>query len=141
MTLENQGFLFTRCTRCNHDMLRTVGSDDAKWRSVPAGFRVDWGKVDLRAFEDPSWIARSWRAALAVVTTIDLLVSSLWWGVMDGVHALRCAAKDMSVATRRALRIGAEPLDPSWNLAVHGPAKRRTAANDLGFAHGQRLVA
>jgi hypothetical protein len=127
-------------------MLRTVGSDDAKWRSVPAGFRVDWGKVDLRAFEDPSWFARTWRAALAIGTTGDLLVSSLWWGMVDTVHAVRCGGKDVLAATRRVIRVRAAPMKPRWNLSVNitvnrDEARMARAANDLGFAHGQRLAA
>ena len=124
-------------------MLRTVGSE-AKWRSVPAGFRVDWGKVDLRTFEDPSWFTRKWRATLAVFTTIDLVVSSVWWSLVDTVNAVRCGGKDIFAATRRVIRVRAAPIKPRWNLSVNITVNRHAqmaAANDLGFVRGHRLAA
>ncbi|MFL9839460.1 hypothetical protein ABS767_00670 [Sphingomonas sp. ST-64] len=34
----NEGYFFTRCTRCGRDMMRA----DGPWRSVPRKYRVAW---------------------------------------------------------------------------------------------------
>jgi len=36
--VRNQGFEFSRCRRCGRDLIRS----NAKWTTVPAGFRVVW---------------------------------------------------------------------------------------------------
>lgn len=36
--IRNQGFEFSRCRRCGRDLIRS----NAKWTTVPAGFRVVW---------------------------------------------------------------------------------------------------
>ena len=36
--IRNQGFGFSRCLRCGHDMVRSKRA----WRAVPKGFRVVW---------------------------------------------------------------------------------------------------
>jgi hypothetical protein len=35
---RNQGLYFSRCARCERDMVRSLAS----WRAVPRGFRVVW---------------------------------------------------------------------------------------------------
>lgn len=38
---RNQGFAFSRCRRCNRDMIRsTNAASSSNWRVVPPGFRV-----------------------------------------------------------------------------------------------------
>ncbi|MDO7842587.1 hypothetical protein [Sphingomonas immobilis] len=121
-------------------MLRTVGSETT-WRSVPAGFRIDWGKVDMRSFQDPSWIVRKWRAVTAMFTTLDLLVSSLWWTVVDVINAVRCTIKDAYAAARRR----PQAPDPLWSLPPAGMNRHAAAmaavANDFGYARKPRLAA
>lgn len=34
----NEGYFFTRCTRCGRDMMRA----DGPWRTVPSKYRVVW---------------------------------------------------------------------------------------------------
>jgi hypothetical protein len=36
--VRNQGFEFSHCRRCGRDLIRS----NAKWTTVPAGFRVVW---------------------------------------------------------------------------------------------------
>ncbi len=36
--VRNQGFEFSRCRRCGRDLIRS----NAKWTTVPTGFRVVW---------------------------------------------------------------------------------------------------
>lgn len=48
----NQGFAFSRCTRCGRDMMRSHG----RWRRAPRGFRIVW-KRRTAAKSDPAQLA------------------------------------------------------------------------------------
>ena len=45
--VRNQGFGFSRCLRCGHDMVRSKRA----WRAVPRGFRVVWRRGTPRQAE------------------------------------------------------------------------------------------
>jgi hypothetical protein len=56
--MENQGFAFSRCRRCQHDLVRSLNSSGDSWREVPAGFRVAWRDVDTSMFAELSRAGR-----------------------------------------------------------------------------------
>ena len=49
---RNQGFEFSKCLRCSRDMIRSADSPEAKWRTVPGGFRVDWKNTDIHQLQN-----------------------------------------------------------------------------------------
>ncbi|MEG8043197.1 hypothetical protein QP164_10825 [Sphingomonas sp. LR59] len=145
LVLENQGFLFSRCQRCRHDLIRSapsvVGSAGDSWTGVPEGLRVAWRSADVSAFDQPSWVRQSLRrmrergqqSATAVSDAAQVALAVVGW------HATNAArrAKDTTLAAyrsgRRVIRLPrpARPphagiviinltmnRDPSWQDAV-----------------------
>ncbi|TCQ10709.1 hypothetical protein [Sphingomonas sp. PP-CC-3A-396] len=145
LVLENQGFLFSRCQRCRHDLIRSapsvVGSAGDSWTGVPEGLRVAWRSADVSAFDQPSWIRQSLRrirergqqSATAVSDAAQVALAVVGWHATDAARR----AKDTTLAAyrsgRRVIRLPrpARPphagiviinltmnRDPSWQDAV-----------------------
>ncbi len=145
LALENQGFLFSRCQRCRHDLIRSapsvVGLAGDSWTGVPEGLRVAWRSADVSAFDQPSWVRQSWRrmrergqqSATAVSDAAQVALAVVGWHATDAARR----AKDTTLAAyrsgRRVIRLPrpARPphagiviinltmnRDPSWQDAV-----------------------
>ncbi|TCP99982.1 hypothetical protein C8J46_102123 [Sphingomonas sp. PP-F2F-A104-K0414] len=145
LVLENQGFLFSRCQRCRHDLIRSapsvVGSAGDSWTGVPEGLRVAWRSADVSAFDQPSWVRQSLRrmrergqqSATAVSDAAQVALAVVGWHASDAARR----AKDTTLAAyrsgRRVIRLPrpARPphagiviinltmnRDPSWQDAV-----------------------
>ncbi len=147
LVLENQGFLFSRCQRCRHDLIRSArlaaGSEAAdSWTSVPEGFRVAWRSADVSAFDQPSWLQQSWarmrergqKSATALTDAAHVAVAVVGWHASDAARR----AKDTTLAayrsSRRVIRLPRPPRpshagvviinvtlnrDQSWRDSVH----------------------
>ena len=131
--LENQGFRFSRCTRCCQDMIRSAIAEGGDWKPVPAGFRVAWGSVDLTMFEHQSRVA----ARVAALRQSVQGVAS--------VTRIGCAAacQQMGDRVRRIGKRVTTRLSPSPRIIRHRQPKllkRRwsvvfelTVRRDIGF--------
>jgi len=119
-SVTNQGFQFSRCARCNHDMIRSTASLGAKWKPVPEGFRVDWGATDMAAFDKKPWIVAravaAHNAVAMVVSAIRIGVSVLLWRMVDGLRGSDRHARRSRDAAGRVIRVS-QPK-PNWNVSV-----------------------
>ena len=86
LAFRNQGFEFSKCRRCSRDMIRSAESSEAKWRTVPAGFRVDWKNTDTNQ------LLNSHRASAVQTNTMippllgdfmHVTTALLYWRVRD----------------------------------------------------------
>lgn len=120
VSVANQGFQFSRCARCRHDMIRSTASIEAKWKPVPEGFRVDWRATDLAAFDHKP---RAAQRVLAMTTGVALIasairigVSVLLWRMVDTLRGSDRYARRARDAAGRVIRV-AQPK-PNWNVSV-----------------------
>lgn len=84
--LCNQGFAFSKCRRCGHDMIRSVESPETKWRTVPAGFRVAWKNIGIEQAKRGDRIANARRASENASLIFDFLYiapAALYWTARD----------------------------------------------------------
>jgi len=119
-SVENQGFHFSRCIRCGHDMIRSATSLSAQWRPVPDGFRVDWGTTDLTAFRRRSPIAvrivAAWDAVIGAIIAVRATLSLLLWRMVDALRGSTRRDADALDAAGRPL--GMSGSQRNWNLSV-----------------------
>ena len=126
LVLENQGFLFSRCQRCRHDLIRSARppSESApadSWTGVPDGLRVAWRSTDVTAFDQPSWRQRSLQQVRdhgrdMVVTVSDVAhvaVAVVGWHGVDAARRIKAAALATYQSGRRVLRLP-HPTRPSY---------------------------
>lgn len=84
--LRNQGFAFSRCRRCGRDMIRSLGSSETTWRTVPAGFRVDWKNAGVnRALDDcrRTSLPRRDMGSSLVADFLRITTAALYWKIRD----------------------------------------------------------
>ena len=130
LVLENQGFLFSRCQRCRHDLIRSarlaVGvaagsatvsapapSAGDRWTSVPEGLRVAWRSADVSAFDRPSWLQHSWTriryrgqwSATALNDAAHVAVAMIGWHASDAARRARASTLAAYRSSRRVIRL------------------------------------
>jgi len=108
VVLENQGFLFSRCKRCQRDLVCSV-SGPPSWRAVPDGFRVAWRETDLSVFEHASLAERTRTRVRHAMTTardaVHLAATIVSWRVVDGARTLRTRVDAAYLASKRLVRL------------------------------------
>ena len=108
VTLENQGFLFSKCRRCGHDLVSSR-SGPPSWQAVPEGFRVAWRETDLSVFERTSLAHRAWNSvSRRAATTRDvthLAATIVGWKATDGARKLKAKAEDAYRSSKSLLRL------------------------------------
>lgn len=146
LVLENQGFLFSRCQRCRHDLIRSVpslagSSEAASWTRVPEGLRVAWRSADVSAFDQPTWLQRSWervrdrghQSSVAITDAAQVAFAVVGWHATDAARRAKQTTLAAYRSGRRVVRLPrpARPphagiviinltmnRDPSWRDAV-----------------------
>lgn len=115
--IENQGFLFSRCQRCSHDLVSS-SSETPSWQPVPDGFRVAWRETDLSVFASIPLTHRAWagmrRKAVSARDGVHLAATIASWHVSDGRRRLKDRAVGLYRSGRGALRLthARQPNDP-----------------------------
>lgn len=108
VVLENQGFLFSRCRRCQRDLVCS-SSGPPSWHAVPDGFRVAWRETDLSVFAQPSLADRTRghvrHATTAVRDAAHLAATVVGWRAIDAARTLRTRLDAAYVASRGMLRL------------------------------------
>ncbi len=128
LVLENQGFLFSRCQRCRHDLIRSASPAAASavdpivgsWTGVPDGLRVSWRSADVSAFERSSWLQRSWTRAreqgqqstVAVADAAQVVLAIVGWRATDAVRRAKATTLAAYRSGRRVIRLP-RPARPS----------------------------
>ncbi|WP_152616215.1 hypothetical protein [Sphingomonas sp. ERG5] len=140
VSLENQGFQFSRCTRCSHDMIRSSTSTDRSWKPVPPSFQVAWRSVDLAIFEHRSrvgaQVAAARQAMLGVASAALIGFSVMRWRAGDSARRVGRQFARVLTGKNRVIRGGhVRLLKLRWNVVVQVTVRR-----DIGFDH-ERLVA
>ena len=110
--VRNQGLYFSRCARCERDMVRSLGA----WRPVPSGFRVVWRGADWQGLVNANLPVH---LASVVEAPGETAVSRL------------SAILALAGAGLRSLAWGAAALVESWSrraLARRRPALLRLPA-------------
>lgn len=114
VTLENQGFLFSKCRRCGHDLVSSR-SGAPSWQAVPEGFRVAWRETDLSVFARISLAQRAWRRARRDAATMrdvtHLAATIVRWQAVDGVRTLKAKAEDAYRSGKKLLRLPERKAD------------------------------
>lgn len=118
LVLENQGFLFSRCQRCRHDLIRSVrssaGSSEVdSWTGVPEGLRVAWRSADVSAFDQPSWLQRSWervrdrghQSSVAVTDAAQVALAIVGWHVTDATRRAKATTLAAYRSGRQVIRL------------------------------------
>ncbi len=129
LVLENQGFLFSRCQRCRHDLIRSApsvvgaepGSAGDSWTGVPDGLRVAWRSTDVSAFEQQGWVQRSWQRArerghqsrVAVSDTAQVALAIIGWHAADAARRTKATTLAAYRSSRRVIRLPRAPARPS----------------------------
>lgn len=152
LVLENQGFLFSRCQRCRHDLIRSApsvigraigsaaGSAADSWTGVPEGLRVAWRSADVSAFDRPSWLRRSWdrasdrarQSSLAVTDAAHVALAVVGWHTADAARRAKATALAAYRSSRRVIRLP-RPARPSHagiviiNLTMNGESSWKDA--------------
>ena len=107
-TVANQGFLFSKCQRCSHDLVSSR-SGPPSWQPVPEGFRVAWRETDLSVFDRISLASRTWqRVRHSAATTRDvthLAAMIVVWHATDGARKLKARAEGAYRSSKRLLRL------------------------------------
>ena len=151
LVLENQGFLFSRCQRCRHDLIRSVrsstGSEVDSWTRVPEGLRVAWRSADVLAFDQPSWLQQSWQrvrdrgrhSATTVSDAAQVGLTIVGWHASDAVRR----AKETTLAAyrsgRRVMRLPRPARPPHAGIVIinltmnRDPSWRETVRSDTQF--------
>lgn len=136
---QGQGFRFTRCTRCNHDLIQSTGGANASWTTVPRGFRVDWGRIDLSAFERRSMIGAHYETVrheiLGFLIAAPVACAVIGWEARDRMHRMLRRFDTVTLATRRVIRVR-QPKHYRWrwNVAVQFTIVRDRSLNSLRSA-------
>jgi hypothetical protein len=108
VTLENQGFLFSKCRRCSHDLVSSW-STPPSWQAVPEGFRVSWRETDLSVFPRISLARRAWhrvrRSAAATLDVTHLAATIIGWQATDGARTLKAKVEDAYRSSKSLLRL------------------------------------
>lgn len=114
VTLENQGFLFSKCRRCSHDLVSSR-SGPPSWQAVPEGFRVAWRETDLSVFDRTSLAHRAWhRVRREAATTRDvthLAATIVGWHATDGARKMKARAEKAYLASKRMIRLPERKAD------------------------------
>lgn len=145
LVLENQGFLFSRCQRCRHDLIRSAPSVVGEaavdsWTSVPEGLRVAWRSTDVSAFDQPSWLQQSWQrmrdrgrhSATTVSDATQVGLTIVGWHAADAVRRAKEATLAAYRSSRRVIRLPRPARPPHAgiviiNLTMHRDASWREA--------------
>ena len=104
--VRNQGFEFSRCRRCGRDLIRS----NARWTSVPTGFRVVWRRQATTPQQSAAQLVLNLPAtgrALALATGRQRPARRVAAALDLLLIGLRCAAEaaiERVRAWRRALR-------------------------------------
>lgn len=138
VTLENQGFLFSRCRRCNHDLVCS-SSGPPSWQGVPDGFRVAWRDADVSVFAHEPLQDRAWkRVRRAATTTRDaahLGATVIGWHTVDGARRLKARAEHAYRTSRQALRLpNLRRAGDTWVVIVNLPMRRDLALDSPGLS-------
>jgi hypothetical protein len=67
-------------------MIRSAESAEAKWRTVPTGFRVAWQDIDANQPKNGGWTNSSSRNSIGISLITDFLritTIALYWHVRD----------------------------------------------------------
>lgn len=108
VVIENQGFLFSRCRRCQCDLVCS-SSGPPSWHAVPDGFRVAWRDTDLSVFEHAS-LADRLRGQVRHATTtardaVHLAATIVGWRVVDGARTLKTRVDAAYLTSKRLVRL------------------------------------
>ncbi|MEG3164863.1 hypothetical protein U1701_09675 [Sphingomonas sp. PB2P19] len=108
VTLENQGFLFSRCQRCTHDLVSSA-SGPPSWQAVPDGFRVAWRQTDLSVFAQTPMthraLGRIRKAGTTARDVIGLAATIIRWRTIDGARTLKTRALTAYRTSKATLRL------------------------------------
>ncbi len=150
LVLENQGFLFSRCQRCRHDLIRSASSEAGSWTGVPEGLRVAWRSTDVSAFDQPSWVQRSWERArdrghqstVAVTDAAQVALAIVGWHATDAVRRAKAATLAAYRSSRQVIRLPRptpRPARPSHAgiVIINLTMNRDPYARDSGHADTQ----
>ncbi len=130
LVLENQGFLFSRCQRCRHDLIRSapsvVGAAADSWTRVPEGLRVAWRSADVSAFDQPSWLQHSWsrvrdRGRHSVTTVSDAAqvgLAIVGWHATDAVRRAMETTLAAYRSGRRVIRLPRPARPPHAAIVI-----------------------
>lgn len=153
LVLENQGFLFSRCQRCRHDLIRSapsvtgpvVGSAADSWTGVPEGLRVAWRATDVSAFEQPTWVQRSWgrvrdrshQSSVAVTDAAQVALAIVGWRAADAARRAKATTLAAYRSSRRVIRLPRPTRRPAGvviiNLTLHRDSWRDAVRPDTQF--------
>ena len=151
LVLENQGFLFSRCQRCRHDLIRSapsvVGSAADSWTGVPDGLRVAWRSTDVSAFDQPSWLHQSWRrmrergqqSAAAVGDAAQVALAVVGWHATDAARRAKQTTLAAYRSGRRVIRLPRPARPPHAGIVIinltmnRDPSWRETVRSDTQF--------
>lgn len=138
LVLENQGFLFSRCQRCRHDLIRSVrlaaGSSEAdSWTRVPEGLRVAWRSADVSAFDRPSWLQSAWqrtrergrrvrergqKSTVAVTDAAQVALAIVGWHATDAARRARETTLAAYRSGRRVIRLPRPQRPPHAGIVI-----------------------
>ena len=131
LVLENQGFLFSRCQRCRHHLIRSVPSsagpsEAGSWTRVPEGLRVAWRSADVSAFDQPSWWQRSWeraresghRSSIAVTDAAQVALAIVGWHAADAVRRAKATTFAAYRSSRRVIRLPRPARPPHAGIVI-----------------------
>lgn len=107
-SLENQGFLFSKCTRCHRDLVCS-SSGPPSWQAVPDGFRVAWRETDLSVFPHTTLVDRArdqvQHTTTAVRDAVHLAATVVGWRMIDGARTLKTRVDTACLASKRLVRL------------------------------------
>ena len=152
LVLENQGFLFSRCQRCRHDLIRSVpslagSSEAASWTRVPEGLRVAWRSADVSAFDQPSWLQRSWervrdrghQSSVAITDAAQVAFAVVGWHATDAARRAKQTTLAAYRSGRRVVRLPRPGRPPHAGIVIinltmnRDPSWRETVRPDTQF--------
>ncbi len=147
VTLENQGFLFSKCQRCSHDLVSSASAPHS-WQAVPEGFRVAWRATDLSVFKDRTpRLHLAWSRIRRTTTTardaVHLAATITYWRTADGTRRLKARALEAYTSGKQALRLpNLRPNADTYVVIVNLVPRRDFGPDALGIllrdpnAHG-----
>jgi hypothetical protein len=107
-TLQNQGFLFSRCRRCSHDLVSSA-SGPPSWQAVPDGFRVAWRETDLSIFARTPLAHRALekirRVGITAHDVATMATAMIRWHTVDGARTLKTRALAAYRASKVTVRL------------------------------------
>lgn len=137
VTLENQGFLFSRCRRCNRDLICS-SSGPRSWLAVPDGFRVAWRETDVSVFAHGSFAHDAWsRVRRGAATTRDaahLAATVIGWRAADGARRMRTQVAEAYRTGRRTMRLpNLRKSGDTWVVIVNLTLRRDMSLEHLSL--------